>query len=455
MWENVCQQLTHLSSLKYLDLSNNNLSEISSLTLSNNTSLNYLDLRETQMSLDVIESVYRQIMCLENLEDIYVRGFSINRREYSICNINLPVELFRGELFKNVINRFVYLRRIVIKDTPIGCLSSFLPDPHPVLPELEVLDLCNTELNKDDLQHLSHITQNNKLPKLRYLDLSCSTLTGCLCMFLPDPHQGLPQIGSLNLQRTTLNRDDLQHLLHIAYKLPKLVKLDLSKYTLTGCLSSFLRDPYPGLNKLETLDLSSTAVSKEDLEHLSNITQNKKLPNLKSLDLSHNILTGCLSSFLTDPHPGLPELQNFHLKHTKLTTDDLQYLSHITQSKKLPKLRKLDLSEYTLRGMLSSFLPDPHQRLPELQVLYLSRTSLNKDDLQHLSHLIQTDKLPRLNFLDLADNRLHDMETDVEHLIKACVTDDKRQLTLFLGGNYLPQVFVTWEGRYKGRIHIY
>ena len=268
-----------------------------------------------------------------------------------------------------------------------------LPEPHvfTISKNTESMQITECKLPAETLTHL--MQQIKGCSALRVLDLSWTTLTGCLSGFLPDPHPGLPKLEVLNLRSTVLNKDDLQHLLSITYKLPKLHKLDLLGNTLTRCLTSFVPDPHPGLLELRELDLVNTELNKEDLQHLSHITQYNKLPSLQCLDLSRNTLTGCLTSFLPDPHPGLPELEKLNLK----------------------------------------------------------RTALNKEDLHHLTHLIQTHKLPGLKVLDLEGNRLSKMEADVEHLIEACVNHHQRELKLWLWYNGLSEAFEKkWKRRCAG-----
>ena len=401
----ICEQLTDITHLEYLDMSYNDLSQVSKFVLNNKKNLKYLNLQNTNMSSTPYHSICQQLIDLESLEQFVVSTkdscFKIFSLRCDLSGTNLPPHVLRRVFYQ--INRYPNLTSTEITDTPItGCLPSFLPNNHPGLPELRYLYLINTELNKDDLQHLCSIAQSKKLPKLQELDLSKNILTRCLSSFLPDPHPGLPELNKLHLRETSLNKDDLCHLLSIAYKLPKLEKLDLSGYTLTGCLSSFLPDPHPGLRNLTYLDLRKTSLNKDDLCHLLSIAY--KLPELKKLDLSGYTLTGCLSSFLPDPHPGLPNLTRLHLRETSLNKDDLCHLLFIAY--KLPKLEKLDLSGYTLTGCLSSFLPDPHPGLPELWYLNLSNTELNKEDLEHLSHITQTNKLPKLESLNLSQNTL-------------------------------------------------
>ena len=90
-WADICQQIKHLN------LSENHLSQVSSLILSNKTLLNHLDLRNTQMSTRLIEMIFQQITNLENLKTIHMAGFTIDTINYSARDINLPTELFRGK----------------------------------------------------------------------------------------------------------------------------------------------------------------------------------------------------------------------------------------------------------------------------------------------------------------------------------------------------------------------
>ena len=98
-------------------------------------------------------------------------------------------------------------------------------------PSLESITLCCTTFIKDDLQHLSQITRINEFPKLEILDLSWSTLNGCLSDFLPDPHTGLPPLQVIDLRHAKLNEEDLQHLVYLikTQKLPGLTELRISR----------------------------------------------------------------------------------------------------------------------------------------------------------------------------------------------------------------------------------
>ena len=266
-------------------------------------------------------------------------------------------------------------------------------------------------------------------------------LCGVNCEDLQEPHvfNISKNAEGLTISFQKLSKQILSHWMQQINLCGALRVLDLRCTTVTDCLSGFLPDPHPGLPELRELCLSSTSLNKEDLCHLLSIAY--KLPALRILDLSRNTLTGCLSSCLPDPHPGLPELRELNLERTSLNKEDLQHISNITQSNKLPKLRILDLSHNTLTGCLSSVLPDNPHGLPELQKLNLGFTKLNKDDLHLLTHLIQTHKMAGLEELNLEFNKFYDMEADVEHLIEACVTHHQRELRLKVWCNRLSVEF--------------
>ena len=109
------------------------------------------------------------------------------------------------------------------------------------------------------------------------------------------------------------------------------------------------------------------------------------------------------------------------------------------------------LSDNKLKAYLSSFLTDPHPGLPQLQTLFLTSAALNKKDLQHLTHLIQNKKLPCVNDLRVEHNRLCKKEKELGELIEVSVANYQRTLTLDLRYNNLSNKFKEkWELRCEG-----
>ena len=76
----------------------------------------------------------------------------------------------------------------------------------------------------------------------------------------------------------------------------------------------------------------------------------------------------------------------------------------------------------------------------------MDNTALNKDDILHLTHLNQTNKLPGLGSLMLPDSNASQMEDEFSNLLEACVIHHEKDLWLSLTGKNLSQEFMDkWE----------
>ena len=94
---------------------------------------------------------------------------------------------------------------------------------------------------------------------------------------------------------------------------------------------------------LKHIDLSSCSMPEqvwtELLQSLSSCKQ------LILFTLEWSTVTGCLSNFLSDEHTGLPSLEYLHLEHTAMNNLDLECLTYLIRNNKLPTLKKLHLKE--------------------------------------------------------------------------------------------------------------
>ena len=213
----------------------------------------------------------------------------------------------------------------------------------------------------------------------------------------------------LHLGSTNMSVGQRRQVCHQLNDLPCLEHINISDNILTGCLPSFLPDAHPGLPSLQELQLRDTGLIYEDLQHLFTIIQRDKLPKLRVLDLSYNTLAGCLSSFIPDPHLDLPEQEKLNLE------DAPHHLSNI-------------LSE-------SSLLPKNYSGLSALEELHLSNTELEELDVQRLCDLVESCNLPELHDLDLSNNRSNRNEEELDKLREVCLFHYQGELILDLQGH--------------------
>ena len=171
------------------------------------------------------------------------------------------------------------------------------------------------------------------------------------------------------------------------------------------------------------------------LQELSTLT------NLTSLDLSGNSL-GIYGMHLVNSiriwgpdHP----LEELDLSHCQLPASVSGPLLSVLGRCK--KLKEIWLPGNTLTGCLHQFLSSPTSQLPFLEELFLSYTELNHQDLLHLCHLIQEEKIPELKELDLGANGLDKNKKLVERLVETCVTHHQVGLKINTWFNNLSRDF--------------
>ena len=245
-----------------------------------------------------------------------------------------------------------------------------------------------------------------------------------------------PPLLEVNLSNCSVPGDVCDKLMEFLSTCNHLTNLNLSNNTLTGHLFSFVQDSYPGLLELEILNLDTTVLSKTDLQHLFNVFKSNKLPKLEYLDLSNNILAGFISNLLLSTD--LPQLEKLSVQQTALSKEDLQML--FSNTHKLPKLRYLDLSHNILTGCLSKF--QPQAKLTSLEELIFEHTSLSNEDIHNLSYLIGKQKLPNITWLDLDNNGLCEIKKELKKLIKTCIAHHQRELKIELKFNNLSESFL-------------
>ena len=198
---------------------------------------------------------------------------------------------------------------------------------------------------------------------------------------------------------------------------------------------------------LQKLDLSYCSMSAEACDDL--LHSLTWCTRLTYLDLSGNMvgdaghhLAQAIRSWGDDP-----PLETFIAEHCFIPTTVWPDL--LTSLSACSKLKFLDLAHNNLTGCLSSFLPGTDQILAYLEELLLDCCSLSKKDLQHRIKYVDSEKLPSLKNLYLHDNGLFRMKNILGELIQ-CFIDycNERKVNLWVQGNFLPQSFMdTWIRR--------
>ena len=242
-----------------------------------------------------------------------------------------------------------YLKTIGLSTNKLTNCLGHIFTKYTELPFLEHLEMGNTKITQSDVKSLVVSLSHRKLPKIEYF--WCNH----------------------NNDHKTLFTDSLTLLLDVVHypeskTLFRELDIDLSedpKFHIF--VKQFLRNSYPSrgdvqailasaeeskLLQLEVLDLKGynkdsslnflqkSIIGRKEILGLSEIVASDKLPQLTSLNLSHNKLTDLMEVLLRVSYPQLQELYNVDTRLSKL---DVNNLAHAVNLNHLPKLKRLDL----------------------------------------------------------------------------------------------------------------
>ena len=216
-----------------------------------------------------------------------------------------------------------------------------------------------------------------------------------------------------------------QHVLKGLSLCSELNTVRLTGNRLSSCVEAFVARCFP---EMTTLDISRTELSEKDMVSLSQAFHQGKLSQLKKLDLSYNCLKDRIGILfgetLCKDLPDYNSMETLNLTRTELSTEDIVNLSQVMRIHNLPALKDLDLSQNCLTHDIGEMMTGIAE-LTMLESLGLADTKLAKDDLRQISDTLKARKLSHLQELNLQRNDLYLLQDGVEHLIESC----KRKLT--------------------------
>ena len=151
------------------------------------------------------------------------------------------------------------------------------------------LPLENRGLSRNDIRSLSEAAQNGRFP-YSSLNLSRNILTDFMDdLFGPTLHDGYADLTQLQLKGTALSQKDVANLCKAVNndKLPKLKELNLSQNKLADCLRDLLCKKFMSL---ESLLLRNTVLNGDDVQCLAEAMKTGRLQKLNDIHLEENNL---------------------------------------------------------------------------------------------------------------------------------------------------------------------
>ncbi len=272
--------------------------------------------------------------------------------------------------------------------------------------KLETLKLTRCQLTRADFGHLYLALQNNKLPKVQFIDILhpyCyeQALTRLLL-----------KSGRFHARMDMLTKDDTYDILCRIdkTKLCKIKELQLS----CGSVSEYLGEYLIQLQlskkicKLERLILNDTNLKEKDVESIADAVKRNSFPCLKVLNLSHNNLRNKVQylwrSFGTSKSRR-SKIESLSVQSTHMSSTDIESLGEALHQKVFPNLTHLDISDNNTTGSLGHIVTG---WLPKLSHLELNQTNPNREDALKLAKAIRDGNLQSLEVLSLRNSDLQD-----------------------------------------------
>ena len=195
----------------------------------------------------------------------------------------------------------------------------------------------------------------------------------------------------------------------------------------------------PIVKLFDEVDFSNCSLS--ELEAKNVLRQSRQL---RVLSLAGNSLTNCFDGTFNNLFTMSPVslLQSMTLNETELSPKDFRVIGGSLREIHR-QLRRLFISFNTLTNCVASLIPDD-EPLANLEVLWMQRTSLTREDIRHLGRAVVSGSLPRLSSINLSNNDLFTMEGDLGNLVLACTAQYRTQrMTIYLKDNYLSEDFLS------------
>lgn len=373
------RSFVNVPSLIKVELQNNLLTEFSFTYFENLSNPLLLNLSNNEISscgsdeiivnLDTLDLKYNSLnkipKCLKNI--VFLRRLFLDFNQIAVLDQNNFAHLISLEQLTLQKNNVVYIHKRAFNG----------------LQNLQILDL-----SKNLISHL-HVGQFSSMPKLRILDLSCNNIrylpkdvfTNTLLEMIDLSNNSFSMVPSLSLSEVgfslrhfSISHNNVDHVDSTTFpNICFLHYLNLGYNKL-----SILRDNvFTSLGLVQNLDLTSNPI-RANFKELFHYAQNLKdltlanmgitsvphlpLPNLISLNLSHNSIDSINRSSLKD----LKQLKHLDLSYNRLI--------HVLVFHHLPLLKSLDISHNPIKEIRTGTFFG----LPNLQSLKL----LDLQDLQ-------------------------------------------------------------------------
>ena len=239
------------------------------------------------------------------------------------------------------------LRSLWLSHNPLGHGISQLAKHLHNVPQLEELQLNDTQMGEEEVTALSHSLK--PVTQLSKLNLSINPLCHGISELAKHLHN-VPHLEELDLDDTQMGEEEVTALAHSLKNVTQLSKLDLSNNPLGHGVSELAKHLH-SVPHLEELDLDDTQMGEEEVTALAHSLKN--VTQLSELSLSYNPLGHGISEVARHLY-SVPHLKLLRLSDTRMDKDEVTALAHGLVY--VPELKSLELDKNPLGSGVSELI---------------------------------------------------------------------------------------------------
>ena len=230
-------------------------------------------------------SLCRTISASQPVTDFYLNLSPSDRYELTEANVPIMSKEAKSLVLEDVNVSSSVLNYLLQHESLQDLRLKWTPLHDGVVPlifnhrNLKLLRLCGADMSDKMCEYVCH--HLGDLVHLEDIDLSHNNLSGISSIRLSNTTSPV----TLMLIGTHMSPELLKSICQLT-SVVKLKKLDLRYNTLTGCLHHLLSEPRQGLQSLEQLNLNRTKLNKKDIEALTRAVQETGVTWVKGVGLT-------------------------------------------------------------------------------------------------------------------------------------------------------------------------
>ena len=409
---NLTPYILNLTSLKYLNLSQNSLTKVSISFFVNSfkmlKNIEILNLNQNELSDDGIIALSSQ---LEQLKKLNTLSLMYNKiKSNGLVSLCKKLSLLTKLTHLNLSANFILYEEIEPFITTLNNLSSLL-----------YLNIANNQIMSDGLVLISG--KLHKMPQLQYVNISENCIKSKGFISFAENMKYCPNIHTLVFYGNQIGYDGMKAIVNNLYTIPKLRELNIGFNLIGDDELKMLAKEIGSVPLLEVLNLRENVIGNEGIKYLLYFVAIKPLKYLEMVDFSWNQITytnggksACVNSIndFSQIIKITKSFMNIQLENNPIQLNDYCNLLYILKS--IEPSWTYSKGNYTKKHSLPDYDDIVHKYIEHTSNNSIKQIKITSKNINVINTL---NEFTNLNELDISSQKIgmKGMQTLCKHLV--------------------------------------